>query len=80
MYYENQYKLINIWRDNELIHVFVTANTQEKYAKYFIILQKLNRELQLNVDFDYDGNQIYFVLDNFEDYNNFKNAFYQEIR
>ena len=31
MYYENVNKTINVWRDGDVLHVFITAPNQKKY-------------------------------------------------
>ena len=76
MYKENQNKFINIIPDGDLIHVFVTAPSQrkERIEKELIAIFK---GLYLSIELDYDDEQFYFVLTNYEDYQEIKEAFYK---
>ena len=34
MYYENVNRTINVWRDGDVLHVFITAPNQKKYNQF----------------------------------------------
>ena len=79
MYYENVHKTINIWRDGDLIHVFITAQTQEKYNQFSKTIDYVKKILGLTFNLEYDGSQFYFVLSDFEEYKEFKTYFYRYL-
>ena len=79
MYYENVHKTINIWRDGDLIHVFITAQTQEKYNQFSKTIDYVKKVLCMRFEYEYDGKQIYFQLNNFDDLNEFKQYFYRYL-
>ena len=76
MYKENQNKFINIIPDGDLIHVFITAGPNQK-DKIKKCLMSIFQELYLSIELDYDDEQFYFVLTNYEDYQEIKEAFYK---
>ena len=76
MYKENQNKLINIIPDGDLIHVFVTASPKKK-QEIENVLTSIFNNLYLSIQLEYDDEQFYFVLTNYEDYQAIKEAFYQ---
>ena len=79
MYYENTNKTINIWRDGELIHVFIRVKNEKSYKQYSKTIDYVKNILGFNFDYEYDGKEIYFVLTNFEDLNEFKQYFYRYL-
>ena len=76
MYKENQNKLFNIIPDGDLIHVFVTVSPKKK-DEIEKELNKIFKDLYLSIELDFDDDQFYFVLSNYEDYQAIKEAFYQ---
>ena len=79
MYYENTYKTFNIWRDNDILHVFVTAPSDKKYIQFSRTIHYVKCILGLNFTCEYDGMQIYFTLTDFDEYNEFKEYFYRYL-
>lgn len=79
MYYENTNKLINIWRDGDIIHVFITALSQKKYQKCKNTLDYVKKILCMNIEDEYDGTQIYFQLGDFDELNEFREYFYKYL-
>ena len=78
MYQENQFRTFNIWRDSDIIHVFLTCSPK-KYKQFSKTIQYVKGILGLNFDMDYDENQIYFQLSDFDEYKEFKNCFYRYL-
>ena len=79
MYYENVNKLINIWRDGDIIHVFVTVYSEKQYRQFSKTIDYVKRILGLNFDYEYDGKEIYFPLDDFDELNEFREYFYRYL-
>ena len=79
MYYENVHKTINIWRDGDVLHVFITAKTQKKYEQFRQTIDYVKRILCMRFDYEYDGTQIYFTLGDFNELNEFKQYFYRYL-
>ena len=78
MYKENVYRTFNIWRDGDILHVFLTVPSK-KYEQYKKIIDYVKRILYMNFDLDFDDNQFYFVLGDFDEYNEFKEYFYRYL-
>ena len=79
MYYENVNKLINIWRDGDIIHVFVTVYGDKSYRQFSKTINYVKRILGLNFDYECDGKEIYFPLSDFNELNEFKEYFYRYL-
>ena len=79
MYYENVNRTINVWRDGDVLHVFITAPNQKKYNQFNQTIEYVKRILGLNFDTEYDGNQIYFIMTDFDEYKEFKQYFYRYL-
>ena len=67
MYQENQFKTFNIWRDQDVIHVFLSVPSK-KYNQFTKTIYYVKKILGLNFDIEYDGSQIYFLLTDFDEY------------
>lgn len=78
MYKENQFKSFNIWRDGDLLHIFLNV-PPKKYVQYLQTINYVKKVLRLDFDLDFDDDQFYFVLTNFEDYNEFKEYFFRYL-
>ena len=79
MYYENVNRTINTWRDGDILHVFITAQTQKKYEQFRQTIDYVKKILFMNFDYEYDGTQIYFTLGDFRELNEFKQYFYRYL-
>ena len=78
MYYENVNKTINVWTDSDILHVFITVSTK-KYSQFSKTIDYVKKILSMNFDYEYDGTQIYFILDDFDEFNEFKEYFYRYL-
>ena len=78
MYQENQFRTFNIWRDGDILHIFLTCPSK-KYNQFSKTIQYVKGILGLNFDIEYDENQIYFQLNDFDEYNEFKEYFYRYL-
>ena len=78
MYQENQFRTFNIWRDGDILHIFLTCPSK-KYNQFSKTIQYVKGILGLNFDMEYDENQIYFQLTDFDEYNEFKEYFYRYL-
>ena len=78
MYQENQFRTFNIWRDGDVLHIFLTCPSK-KYNQFSKTIQYVKGILGLNFDIEYDENQIYFQLTDFDEYNEFKEYFYRYL-
>ena len=78
MYKENQFRTFNIWRDGDLLHVFLTCPSK-KYMQFSKTIAYVKGILGLNFDMDYDDEQFYFVLGDFDEYKEFKEYFYRYL-
>ena len=78
MYYENVNRTINVWRDSDILHVFITVSTK-KYSQFSKTIDYVKKILSMNFDYEYDGTQIYFILDDFDEFNEFKEYFYRYL-
>ena len=78
MYQENQFRTFNIWRDGDILHIFLTCPSK-KYNQFSKTIQYVKGILGLNFDIEYDENQIYFQLTDFDEYNEFKEYFYRYL-
>ena len=78
MYYENVNRTINVWRDSDILHVFITVSTK-KYSQFSKTIDYVKKILSMNFDYEYDGTQIYFTLDDFDEFNEFKEYFYRYL-
>ena len=78
MYYENVNRTINVWRDSDILHVFITVSTK-KYSQFSKTIDYVKKILSMNFDYEYDGTQIYFTLDDFDEFNEFKEYFYRHL-
>ena len=79
MYYENVNRTINVWRDGDILHVFITAQTQEKYNQFSKTIDYVKKVLCMRFDYEYDGTQIYFQLSDFRELNEFREYFYRYL-
>ena len=78
MYQENQFRTFNIWRDGDILHIFLICPSK-KYNQFSKTIQYVKGILGLNFDIEYDENQIYFQLTDFDEYNEFKEYFYRYL-
>ena len=78
MYKENVYRTFNIWRDGDILHVFLTVPAK-KYEQYKKTIEHVKRILGLNFEMDFDNNQFYFLLSDFDEYKEFKEYFYRYL-
>ena len=78
MYQENQFRTFNVWRDGDLLHIFLTCSPK-KHNQFSKTIQYVKGILGLNFDTDYDGNQIYFIMGDFDEYKEFKEYFYRYL-
>ena len=78
MYQENQFRTFNIWRDGDLLHIFLTV-PPKKYNQYSKTIEYVKRILGLNFEMDFDDNQFYFLLGDFDEYKEFKKYFYRYL-
>ena len=78
MYQENQFRTFNIWRDGDLLHIFLTV-PKKKYNQFSKTIDYVKKALFMTFDYEYDGNQIYFVMDDFDEYKQFKKYFYRYL-
>ena len=78
MYKENVYRTFNIWRDGDILHIFLTCPSK-KYNQFSKTIKYVKGILGLNFDIEYDENQIYFQLTDFDEYNEFKEYFYRYL-
>ena len=78
MYQENQFRTFNIWRDGDIIHIFLTCSPK-KYNQFSKTIEYVKKILFLNFDIDYDGKEIYFPLSDFRELNEFKEYFYRYL-
>ena len=79
MYQENQFRTFNIWRDGDVLHVFITAPNQKKYNQFSQTIDYVKGILGMNFTYEYDGTQIYFPLGDFRELNEFKQYFYRYL-
>lgn len=79
MYEENQFKIFNLWRDGDILHIFITARSQKKYEQFTKTIRYVNGILGLNFTYEYDGSQIYFQLSDSNEYKEFKEYFYRYL-
>ena len=83
MYKENQNKLINIIHDGDIIHVFVNASSRNKQRIEQVLedtFYQLSKIYYQQYEMEYDDGQFYFTLSDYEEYEEFKNIFYKELR
>ena len=78
MYKENVYRTFNIWRDGDILHVFITVPVK-KYKQYKKTIEYVKRILGMNFDLDFDDEQFYFTLRDFDEYKEFKEYFYRYL-
>ena len=78
MYQENQFRTFNIWRDVDIIHVFLSV-PPKKYNQFTETIEYVKKILGLNFQIEYDENQIYFQLTDFDEYKDFKAYFYRYL-
>ena len=78
MYQENVYRTFNIWRDGDLLHIFLTV-PNKKYNQYKDTIDYVKKILGLTFDVDFENNQFYFLLSDFNEYNEFKEYFYRYL-
>ena len=78
MYYENVNRTINLWRDSDILHVFITVPTK-KHNQFSKTIDYVKQILGFNFDYEYDGTQIYFTLDDFDEFKEFKEYFYRHL-
>ena len=78
MYQENQFRTFNIWRDGDILHIFLICPSK-KYNQFSKTIQYVKGILGLNFDIEYDESQIYFQLTDFDEYNEFKEYFYRYL-
>lgn len=78
MYQENQFRTFNLWRNGDILHIFLTC-PPKKHEQFSKTIKYVKGILGLNFDIDYDGNQIYFQLSDFDEYKEFKEYFYRYL-
>ena len=78
MYQENQFRTFNLWRDGDVLHIFLSCPSK-KYKQFSKTIEYVKNILGLNFDTDYDGNQIYFIMGDFDEYKEFKEYFYRYL-
>ena len=78
MYQENHFRTFNIWRDDDILHVFINV-PPKKYPQYIKTVEYVRKVLLLNFTTDYEDDQIYFVLQDFGDYRDFKECFFRYL-
>ena len=78
MYKENFYKTFNVWRDGDVLHIFLTV-PQKQYKQYKMTVLYVKNILGLNFDLEYDDDQFYFVLSDFDEYKEFKEYFFRYL-
>ena len=78
MYKENQFRTFNIWRDGDILHVFITVPVK-KYEQYKKTIEYVKRILGMNFDLDFDDDQFYFVLGDFDEYKEYGEARLKEM-
>ena len=78
MYQENQFRTFNIWRDVDMLHVFLSVPSK-KYNQFTETIEYVKKILGLNFQIEYDENQIYFQLTDFDEYKDFKTYFYRYL-
>ena len=78
MYKENQFRTFNIWRDGDILHVFITVPVK-KYEQYKKTIDYVKNILGMNFDLDFDDEQFYFTLGDFDEYKEFKEYFYRYL-
>lgn len=78
MYQENVYRTFNLWRDGDLLHIFLTV-PKKKYNQYKNTIDYVKKILGLSFDMDFENNQFYFLLSDFDEYNEFKKYFYRYL-
>lgn len=78
MYQENVYKTFNVWRDGDILHIFLTVSFK-KYEQYKKTIDYVKGILGFNFTYEYDGTQIYFQLSDFRELNEFKEYFYRYL-
>ena len=78
MYYENVNRTFNIWRDNDILHVFITVPSN-KYNQFSKTIDFVKKVLCMSFTYEYDGTQIYFRLGDFNELNEFKEYFYRYL-
>ena len=78
MYKENVYRTFNIWRDGDILHVFITVPVK-KYEQYKKTIDYVKSILGMNFDLDFDDDQFYFLLSDFDEYKEFKEYFFRYL-
>lgn len=78
MYKENVYRTFNIWRDGDILHVFITVPVK-KYEQYKKTINYVKSILAMNFDLHFDDDQFYFALGDFDEYKEFKEYFYKYL-
>ena len=78
MYQEDQFRTFNIWRDGDLLHIFLTV-PNKKYKQYKDTIDYVKKILGLSFDMDFENNQFYFLLSDFNEYKEFKEYFYRYL-
>ena len=78
MYKENQFRTFNVWRDEDILHVFLSC-PDKKRKQYEKTIQYVKKILGLNFDLDFDDGQYYFILTDFDEYKEFKEYFYRYV-
>ena len=64
MYLENQFKTFNVWSEEDILHVFLTC-PPKKYDQFSKTIKYVQKLLGVNFTMEYDKNQIYFQLNDF---------------
>ena len=78
MYKENVYRTFNVWRDEDVLHVFLTV-PPKKHEQYKKTIDYVKSILNLDFELDFDDDQFYFKLADFDEYNEFKEYFYSYL-
>ena len=78
MYKENQFRTFNVWRDEDILHIFLSCH-EKKRKQYEKTIQYVKNILGLNFNLDFDDGQYYFTLTDFDEYKEFKEYFYRYL-
>ena len=58
---------------------FITAQTQKKYSQFSKTIDYVKKILCMRFNYEYDGTQIYFQLQDFRELNEFREYFYRYL-
>ena len=78
MYKENVYRTFNFWRDGDIFHIFLTV-PRNRYKQYVKTIDFVKGILRLDFEMDFDDDQLYFTMGDFDEYKEFKEYFYRYL-